>query len=1391
MNPRKKNTLVPKPYAKNNVDRWSRLTGYELDSLADYTRDQLRSIAYSYGIKNASRMSGTEVIDLITNNDTYIKSNPNAEKIPTAGTETAVDTRTPIELALVEEIKKPPQRNVNHPKLYPELQHIKPRYMWGQRGLYDLEFKSDIDKAIYFAGAASKDREGYRIPTTDKKLAVREWIFAVTGLSYHDDYDELKEYRKRILEYIVTGLRTDTIENDGGELIIPPIYDGPFDEPDKEEDYDEEEEDDQEPEGLDDLLDFVKIKEEPPEDEKEVEAQATVATQVLVEAENDREEKIDESILDDLPPSLRASLAGVINKKLGKPVINVDKKSASNYISNKKIYDFLTTNIYKINGQLDSINRSIQTQTELVRANLALTASIHENLNLQNDILSNKLDSVLKALDDQQKAAEEFVEDEKNRLAEKRLEGSVDVAGVEVPTSTLNQLDKSEGSLVGGIAKLILKKFGKKLLLSLGKKFAPKLTQKLAPLLSKTSRRALISNTARRVASRGLQMVGATGASKALQQADAPAARALGKSNNIFVRALASPKIQQALVKKLGKEGAEKLTLKIAGKLVPGIATAYGLGEGIARIAMGDVKGGFLSFGSAIPVAGWGFAAVDILRDIDINAYTRHIESNLPNPSDQNYAAFFADALGITEDQYETGTEKTNSSKTVMLHGTELLLNADQLNNSNAQAVDPIGGYIVASTTQYINSLGSVGASIAPMFESAAAPLAKVYDIPSVLVQTNVGGMLPSTQQILKNVRDKNKTASGDKLSAVENDLLNTKNSDSFADKLLKVIDSDGNLRALLQNLNNGAFPVTEPGGGITGDLKGNIINPMETGDMQNYALAKFGADRRGRPGGHMGRDIMGPPGMKVVASLPGEVTAIMDVAEYRNGKGWSKRIDIKHANGIVTKYMHVDPSVKVGDTVNAGQKIAVLSPEDRISSGSHLHFEIWHNGVAQNPESFLKKSLKLKDIQAGKVPGLSVASSQPPPTPTLPPPTATQQAIPPNQMLQGVSNGGVIQKLQDGYNGVDNNTGISIKGAGSDTQLIVAKPGEIVLTPEDQKTIHQKTGFDVGDYVKNRKSQFISADKIKTSNNVSLSNLGGLNGFNGGGIIGGIRNLITQPTARGLRGTPLMRIMHGTSSEAASSIRATGFRGQTGMLGPGVYGSTKGWVADTYRGAGTFRGTVPGQGPRLDMLVPQTSRTFRGATVVSPRQADRGLRIAEGILSGKYKGPKAQELLKLLAIETPTMRQAIASNLIKLAKLGGKSLLGILNAPVIGDMLFPEAAGGDEPQMGPDGKFRTPDGKIVPMPGAVKPKPTTSINPPPKTATPKSKFYTKQGKDKKADTQILMIPVNSAAGKKLQQNPNVGGQKFTYNKDYNVYQTQEVSSATRSLLLRRLGLRA
>ena len=75
------------------------------------------------------------------------------------------------------------------------------------------------------------------------------------------------------------------------------------------------------------------------------------------------------------------------------------------------------------------------------------------------------------------------------------------------------------------------------------------------------------------------------------------------------------------LLKRLWKPVAQfgkKLGSKVGGKAfgaIPGIGILWDLGAAVYRFSKGDITGGFLSLGSAIPVLGWGVAALDVVRE--------------------------------------------------------------------------------------------------------------------------------------------------------------------------------------------------------------------------------------------------------------------------------------------------------------------------------------------------------------------------------------------------------------------------------------------------------------------------------------------------------------------------------------------------------------------------------------------------------------------------------------------------------------------------------------------------------------------------------------------------------------------------------------------------------
>lgn len=104
-----------------------------------------------------------------------------------------------------------------------------------------------------------------------------------------------------------------------------------------------------------------------------------------------------------------------------------------------------------------------------------------------------------------------------------------------------------------------------------------------------------------------------------------------------------------------------------------------------------------------------------------------------------------------------------------------------------------------------------------------------------------------------------------------------------------------------------------------------------------------------GRNTFHDGVDFFADTGTPIVAAASGVVT----VAEYHAQYG--HMVEIDHGNDLLTRYAHASVlHVKVGDVVRRGHRIADVGSTGR-STGPHLHFEVRHRGLAQNPNRFLK----------------------------------------------------------------------------------------------------------------------------------------------------------------------------------------------------------------------------------------------------------------------------------------------------------------------------------------------------------------------------------------------------------------------------------------------------
>ena len=227
--------------------------------------------------------------------------------------------------------------------------------------------------------------------------------------------------------------------------------------------------------------------------------------------------------------------------------------------------------------------------------------------------------------------------------------------------------------------------------------------------------------------------------------------RNLASSGNPLQRALASPKVQRMIIQKVGQKKAAAFTAKAASKAVPFLGTAIGGVEGIARGLMGDWKGMMLSFGGAVPGVGIGFAAIDILRDIDKDAYEAHIEPNFPLPSEENFGMFFADALGVLPNEYETGG--LTKPGPAILHGTELIMDKDA--DPHQIFYRPIIRSLVGASTEYMRQAGPSASFIAPMFGREVNKLTSDFGMERVNVVVPGGGSLKGSGQRLDNFERK------------------------------------------------------------------------------------------------------------------------------------------------------------------------------------------------------------------------------------------------------------------------------------------------------------------------------------------------------------------------------------------------------------------------------------------------------------------------------------------------------------------------------------------------------------------------------------------------------------------------------------------------------------
>lgn len=97
--------------------------------------------------------------------------------------------------------------------------------------------------------------------------------------------------------------------------------------------------------------------------------------------------------------------------------------------------------------------------------------------------------------------------------------------------------------------------------------------------------------------------------------------------------------------------------------------------------------------------------------------------------------------------------------------------------------------------------------------------------------------------------------------------------------------------------------------------------------------------------------------GIDIVSETNARISSVLDGTVIFSG--WTLKtgyvIYIQHEANLVSVYKHNAELLKnIGDKVRAGEAIAIIGNTGELSSGPHLHFELWYEGSAIDPEKFI-----------------------------------------------------------------------------------------------------------------------------------------------------------------------------------------------------------------------------------------------------------------------------------------------------------------------------------------------------------------------------------------------------------------------------------------------------
>ncbi len=192
-----------------------------------------------------------------------------------------------------------------------------------------------------------------------------------------------------------------------------------------------------------------------------------------------------------------------------------------------------------------------------------------------------------------------------------------------------------------------------------------------------------------------------------------------------------------------------------------------------------------------------------------------------------------------------------------------------------------------------------------------------------------------------------------------ENFILLTQKVDELEAELEAQLVYTQGLQNMLSADNNDAIDIKKSIDNLEFNKTDKYVNPVELEEtkktkelnrlifrppVKGVISAEFDIEKK-----HYGIDIIAAKNTPIVAAMEGKVINADWTVETGN------TIFIQHDQNIVSAYKHNSALlVKTGDRVKTGQAIAIIGNTGKLTDGPHLHFELWYDGQAVNPQNFV-----------------------------------------------------------------------------------------------------------------------------------------------------------------------------------------------------------------------------------------------------------------------------------------------------------------------------------------------------------------------------------------------------------------------------------------------------